>query len=72
MCHSDVTPIRNKARKKPYNPAIGPWVPDFAVHHTCRNFDKIHAWAAKYNTSGFVLEPPPGVNPNIILGSKGM
>lgn len=63
MCHADVTPISNKKRPKGYNPLLGEWMPDFATHHTCRNFDKIHAWAAKYNTSGFTLEPWPGVDP---------
>lgn len=63
MCHSDVTPITHKARPKPHHPRLPNWVPNFSVPHTCRNFDKIHDWAKKYNTSGFVIEVWPGLDP---------
>lgn len=63
MCHSDVTPITHSERPKPYNPVLSPWRPNFAVPHTCRNFWKIHDWAGKYNSSGFVIESWPGLDP---------
>lgn len=63
MCHSDVTPITHKARHQPFNPVLSDWQPNFAVPHTCRNFQKIHDWAAMYNTSGFVIESWPGLDP---------
>jgi hypothetical protein len=63
MCHADVTPIVHKKRNPGYNPLLPPWQPNFHVTHTCRNFDKIHEWAAKYNTSGFAIESWPGLDP---------
>jgi Mycotoxin biosynthesis protein UstYa len=63
MCHSDVTPITHKKRPAGYNPALADWVPNFSTPHTCRNFQKIHDWAKKYNTSGYVIESWPGIDP---------
>ncbi|OJJ43567.1 hypothetical protein ASPZODRAFT_136025, partial [Penicilliopsis zonata CBS 506.65] len=59
MCHSDVTPLVHIPR--PGGPRLGgaPWMPNFAVRHTCRDFWKIHAWAAQYNTSGWTIEGYP-------------
>ena len=70
MCHSDVTPISHSKRPQPFNPALTDWRPNFAVAHTCRNFQKIHDWAAKYNTSGFVIESWPGLDPVADLRAK--
>lgn len=70
MCHSDVTPITHAARPKPFNSALSDWRPNFAVAHTCRNFQKIHDWAAKFNTSGFVIESWPGLDPVADLRAK--
>ncbi|KAH0559382.1 hypothetical protein GP486_004106 [Trichoglossum hirsutum] len=63
MCHGDLTPITHKPRRPGYNPLLPPWQPQFAVPHTCRNFQKIHEWAQRYNTSGYVIEPWPGIDP---------
>jgi hypothetical protein len=65
MCHSDVTPITHAPRPKPYNPALSPWRPNFATPHTCRDFWAIHRWAGSdgRNSSGFVIEVWPGIDP---------
>lgn len=33
------------------------------MEHTCRDFGKIWEWANRYNTSGFVIESWPGLDP---------
>ena len=65
MCHSDLTPIQHKRRDRPI-PGFPPWKPDFTVPHTCRNFWKIHDWAAQYTTSGFVIQPFPGTDLDLL------
>ncbi|KAH8591205.1 hypothetical protein B0O99DRAFT_675382 [Bisporella sp. PMI_857] len=70
MCHSDVTPITHAPRPEGFNPLLSDWRPKFAVHYTCRNFQKIHDWAAKYNTSGYAIESWPGLDPVAELRAK--
>jgi hypothetical protein len=70
MYHADVTPIAHKKHNPGFNSLLQDWVANFAAAHTCRNFNKIHDWAKKYNTSGFVIESWPGSDPVSELREK--
>ncbi|CRL21313.1 DNA-directed DNA polymerase, family B, conserved site [Penicillium camemberti] len=59
MCHSDVTPLVHIPRPGGSRNNGTAWIPNFAVKHTCRDFWKIHEWAAQYNTSGWTIEGYP-------------
>ena len=61
-CHGDVTPVVHLPRDE-YDPERHPfpYKPNFAVTHKCRNFDRLHNWAAKGNTSGYVISFYPGL-----------
>ncbi|KAJ5700684.1 hypothetical protein N7536_003697 [Penicillium majusculum] len=59
MCHSDVTPLVHIPRPGGSRNNGTSWIPNFAVKHTCRDFWKIHEWAAQYNTSGWTIEGYP-------------
>ncbi|KAJ5569720.1 uncharacterized protein N7459_009150 [Penicillium hispanicum] len=59
MCHGDVTPLVHIPRPGGPRGNGAPWMPNFRVKHTCRNFWKIHEWAAQYNTSGWTIEGYP-------------
>ncbi|CAG7953747.1 unnamed protein product [Penicillium salamii] len=62
MCHSDVTPLVHIPHPSGARHGGASWMPNFAVKHTCRNFSRIHAWAAQYNTSGWTIEGYPQRN----------
>jgi hypothetical protein len=52
MCHGDLTPITlyPEATRNP------PYMPDFAIKHTCRNWDSIYAFAKMGDRSGLMVE----------------
>jgi hypothetical protein len=49
MCHGDLTPITLEFVPRRYEP-------NFNIKHTCRNFDRIWAFAAERNISGIGIE----------------
>jgi len=53
MCHADLTPItfRYDKKKRPL-----PFVPDFNIKHTCRNWDAIWEFAAIGQRSKMVID----------------
>jgi hypothetical protein len=56
QCHGDLTPIA--LERIPGVPALPlpnppPYKPNFAIQHTCRNFDKIYDFALQRNSSGY-------------------
>ncbi|KAJ5971858.1 uncharacterized protein N7479_001776 [Penicillium vulpinum] len=59
MCHSDLTPLVHIPRPGGARDDGTAWIPNLAVKHTCRDFWKIHEWAAQYNTSGWTIEGYP-------------
>ena len=55
-CHGDMTPIT--LEHVPGVPALPmpnppPYRPDFAIKHTCRDFDQLYVFALQRNTSGY-------------------
>jgi Mycotoxin biosynthesis protein UstYa len=51
MCHGDLTPITLT-----YDTA-NDWIkPNFAIKHTCRNFDSIWEFSAGRNRTGISIE----------------
>ena len=61
-CWGDLTPATFSV-KPGYDPEaqtirIFPYVQDLQVH-MCRNFDRIHEWAEKANSSGYVISKHP-------------
>ncbi|KAH8817356.1 hypothetical protein F5884DRAFT_779139 [Xylogone sp. PMI_703] len=50
MCHGDTTPI---TVYHDYTHDPPKWRTNWEIHHTCRNYDKLHEWALQRNDTGY-------------------
>ncbi|KAH8803632.1 hypothetical protein F5884DRAFT_889025 [Xylogone sp. PMI_703] len=64
MCHGDMTPItldrtkwgmEQETRRERDELPVPPFKPDFAIMHTCRNWDLIYEFALQRNTSTYTV-----------------
>lgn len=57
QCQADLTPLLFK-----WDEPTGNVLPEFGITHTCRNWDKIHAWAKERKADHWIwvcIEEPP-------------